>query len=96
MLAVTLADEQAFRGAQIHVEGRASVAGKPLADHAVDVFLAPPGRDGSGSILLGRAVTGADGMFRADFAVPATVAPSAYEIWLSSTEDAYFNAALSQ
>jgi len=96
VLAVTLADEQAFRGAQIHVEGRASVAGKPLADHAVDVFLAPPGRDGSGSILLGRAVTGADGMFRADFAVPATVAPSAYEIWLSSTEDAYFNAALSQ
>jgi transglutaminase-like putative cysteine protease len=95
VLEVTLADEQAFRGAQIHVEGRASAAGKSLPDHAVDVFLAPPRQDGSGSIFLGRAVTSSDGTFRADFAVPATITPSAYEIWLSSPEDAYYNAALS-
>jgi hypothetical protein len=95
-LVVTLADERAFRGAQLHVEGRASAAGKPLADHTVDVFLSPAGRGGSGSIFLGRAVTEADGTFRAEFAVPPTVALAAYEIWLSSPEDAYYNAALSE
>jgi transglutaminase-like putative cysteine protease len=96
VLLVTLADEQAFRGDQIHVEGRASVAGKGLPDHTVDVFLSPAGRGGSGSIFLGRAVTNPDGTFRTDLPVPPTVSLAAYEIWLSSPEDAYFNAALSE
>jgi len=95
VLSVTLADEHAFRGDQIHVEGRASAAGKGLPDHTVDVFLSPAGRGGSGSILLGRAVTDPDGSFRADFNVPATMSLAAYDIWLSSPEDAYYNAALS-
>jgi hypothetical protein len=95
-LAVTLADEHAFRGDQIHVEGRASVGGKALPDHTVDVFLSPAGRGGVGSILLGRAATTADGSFRADFAIPPTMNLAAYDIWLSSPEDAYFNAALSE
>jgi transglutaminase-like putative cysteine protease len=96
VLTVTLADEHAFRGDQLHVEGRASVAGKGLPDHTVDVFLSPAGRGGSGSILLGRAVTDPDGSFRADFGVPATMSLAAYDLWLSSPEDAYFNAALSE
>jgi hypothetical protein len=96
VLSVTLADEHAFRGDQVHVEGRASVAGKGLPDHTVDVFLSPAGRGGTGSILLGRAVTDPDGSFRADFGVPATMSLAAYDIWLSSPEDAYFNAALSE
>lgn len=96
VLVVTLADEHAFRGDQIHVEGRASVAGKGLADHTVDVFLSPAGRGGSSSIFLGRAVTSPDGMFRSDLPVPPTISLTAYEIWLSSPEDAYFNAALSE
>ncbi|HEX4419545.1 MAG TPA: transglutaminase domain-containing protein [Kofleriaceae bacterium] len=95
-LVVTLADEHAFRGDQIHVEGRASVTGKPLADHSVDVFLSPTGRSGAQSILLGRAATAADGTFRADFAVPPSITLAAYDIWLSSPEDAYYNAALSE
>lgn len=96
VLLVTLADEQAFRGDQIHVEGRASVAGKGLPDHTVDVFLSPAGHGGSGSILLGRAVTNPDGTFRTDLPVPPKLLLAAYEIWLSSPEDAYFNAALSE
>ena len=96
VLTVTLSDEQAFRGDQIHVEGRASASGKSLADHTVDVFLSPAGRGGSGSIFLGRAVTNADGTFRTDLPVPPTTSLAAYEIWLSSPEDAYFNAALSE
>ena len=96
VLVVTQADDHAFRGAALHVEGRASAAGKPLPDHTVDVFLSPAGRGGSNSTFLGRAVTEADGSFRIDFPVPPTVALAAYEIWLSSPEDAYYNAALSE
>lgn len=95
-LTVTFVDDRAFRGAALHVEGRATAAGKPLPDHTVDVFLSLAGRSGSGSIFLGRAVTEADGSFRAYFPVPPTVALAAYEIWLSSPEDAYYNAALSE
>ena len=96
MLIVTQSDDQAFRGDQLHVEGHASASGKGLPDHTVDVFLSPAGRGGGSSIFLGRAVTSADGTFRADFPVPPTISLAAYEIWLSSPEDAYFNAALSE
>jgi transglutaminase-like putative cysteine protease len=96
VLVVTLADERAFRGDQIHIEGRASVAGRGLPDHPVDVFLAPAGRGGSHSILLGRAVTNLDGSFIADFEVPPTLTLAAYDILLSSPEDAYYNAVQSE
>ncbi len=95
-LSVTFVDDRAFRGAEIHVEGHVTALGKPLPDHTVDVFLSPAGRGGAGSILLGRAVTEADGSFRAYFPVPPTIALAAYEIWLSSPGDAYYNAALSE
>ena len=94
-LVVTLADERAFRGDQVHIEGRAAAAGKGLPDHPIDVFLSPAGRGGAGAVLLGRAVTGADGTFREDFEVPPSMNLASYEIWLSSPEDAYYNAALS-
>jgi transglutaminase-like putative cysteine protease len=96
VLVVTLADDHAFRGDQVHVEGRAAVAGRGLADHPVDVFLSPAGRGGSGSILLGRTLTNADGTFRDDFPVPPAINLANYDIWLSSPEDAYYNAALSE
>ncbi|HEX3762938.1 MAG TPA: transglutaminase domain-containing protein [Kofleriaceae bacterium] len=95
-LRVTLADERAFRGAELHVEGRASAGSKPLPDHAIDVFLAPAGRGGANSVLLGRAVTEANGTFRADFPIPPTITLATYEIWLSTPSDAYYNAALSE
>jgi transglutaminase-like putative cysteine protease len=95
VLDVRDADANAFRGDQIHIEGRATVGGKVLPDHTVDVFLSPAGSLGAGSILLGRAVTDATGTFRADFSVPPTIALQRYDIYLSSPEDAYYNAALS-
>jgi transglutaminase-like putative cysteine protease len=96
VLSVTRADDRAYRGAQLHVEGTAIAAGKPLPDHTVDVFLSLAGHGGSNSIFVGRAVTEADGSFRADFPVPPTIGLAAYDIWLSSPEDAYYNAALSE
>jgi hypothetical protein len=96
ILIVTSADERAYRGAQLHVEGRATAAGKPLPDHTVDVFLSPLGHAGANSIFVGRAVTDADGAFRSDFPVPLPIGPAPYDIWLSSPEDAYYNAALSE
>jgi hypothetical protein len=92
---VTLADASAYRGDILHIEGRVVAAGKALADHAIDVYLSPNGKNGANAVPLGRAVSGADGMFRQDFSVPAGLALSTYEIWLSSPEDAYYNAALS-
>jgi len=94
VLTVTIADEHAFRGDQVHIEGRAASGGKGLPDHPVDVYLAPARGGGANSVSLGRIVTEADGSFRTDFDVPATMRLDAYEIWLSSPEDAYYNAAL--
>jgi transglutaminase-like putative cysteine protease len=96
ILTVTSADERAYRGAQLHVEGRAIAAGKPLPDHTVDVFLSLLGHGGANSIFVGRAVTDADGAFRSDFPVPPAIGLASYDIWLSSPEDAYYNAALSE
>jgi hypothetical protein len=95
-LTVSFVDERAFRGAELHVEGVATAASKPLPDHTVDVFLSPAGRNGADSIFLGHAVTEADGSFHAYFPVPPTTALKAYEVWLSSPADAYYNAALSE
>jgi hypothetical protein len=95
-LTVTYVDDHAFRGAELHVEGVATAAGKPIPDHTVAVYLSPAGRNGADSILLGQTVTEADGSFHAYFPVPPSIALKAYEIWLSSTADAYYNAALSE
>ncbi|HLL23633.1 MAG TPA: transglutaminase domain-containing protein [Kofleriaceae bacterium] len=94
-LEVTLADASAYRGDMLHVEGRVVAAGKALADHPIDVYLSPVGKNGANAVPIGRAVSGADGSFRQDFAVPAGLGLSTYEIWLSSPEDAYYNASLS-
>ena len=94
-LDVTLADASAYRGDVLHIEGRVSAVGKALPDHPIDVYLSPTGKNGANAVPLGRAVSGADGMFRQDFAVPSGLNLATYEIWLSSPEDAYYNAALS-
>lgn len=94
-LAITQADASAYRGDVIHIVGKVEVAGKPLADHPVDVFLSPAGKNGASALPLGRAVTGPNGNFAQDFSVPGQIALQRYELWLSSPSDAYYNAALS-
>jgi hypothetical protein len=94
-LDVTTADASAFRGDVVHVEGRVVASGKPIADHPVDVFLAPAGRRGANPIPLGRTVSDANGKFSQEFTVPASLNLATYEIYLASPEDAYYNAALS-
>ena len=93
-LAITTADATAYRGDVIHVEGPADASGKPLPDHRIDVFVAPVGQHGQHATKLGTAFTTADGPFSADLAVPASLALQTYELYLSSPEDAYYNAAL--
>ncbi len=94
-LEITLAAPSAFRGGVIRIEGRAHVEGTPLGDRPVDVYIAPAGMHGANSKGLGRATTAADGTFRQDFTIPSTINLALYEIYLSSSPDAYFNAALS-
>ncbi len=94
-LEITLANPSAYRGGVIRIEGRASVDGKALADHPVDVYISPSGARGAQSKGLGRATTSADGSFRQDFTIPSTISLAVYEVYLSSNPDAYYNAALS-
>jgi hypothetical protein len=94
-LLVTTADTTAFRGDEFHVEGLVRVQGKGLADHRVNIFLAPAGRGGEGAIAIGHALTRADGTFSTDVPVPAGIDLAKYEIRLSSDEDAYYNGTFS-
>lgn len=95
ILEVTTADASAYRGDRVHIEGYVRAKGQALPDHPVDVYLSPKGQHGAKAQSLGRAITGADGTFRQDFAIPPQLELSTYEIWLASPEDAYYNAALS-
>lgn len=94
-LVVTTADTSAYRGDLVHVEGRVSAGSRGIADHSVEVFLAPAGANGQHPIPLGRAVSDKDGRFSQDFSVPGALDLATYEIWLASPEDAFHNAALS-
>lgn len=95
ILEIASAANEAYRGADIHIEGRVHISGKGLVDHPVDVYLSRKGQRGANPVLLGRTVTFADGAFRQDFDIPAGLDLTTYEIWLSSPEDARYNAALS-
>ncbi|HEX4452453.1 MAG TPA: transglutaminase domain-containing protein [Kofleriaceae bacterium] len=94
-LLVTQAATSAYRGDLLHVEGIARIDNRPLADHVVAVYLAPAGQNGQHPIEIGSAKTAADGTFRVDLPVPGALTLSTYEIYLSSVEDAHYNAALS-
>jgi transglutaminase superfamily protein len=94
-LLVTSADTSAYRGGMLHVEGLVRAAGKPLIDHVVQVWLAPPNRRHE-SVFLGTATTRNDGTFSTDLAIPAKVGLDVYDVLLSSDEDAFYNAALSE
>jgi transglutaminase-like putative cysteine protease len=94
-LLVTQAATSAYRGDLLHVEGIARIDNRPLADHVVAVYLAPANQNGQHPIEIGSAKTGADGTFRVDLPVPGALSLSTYEIYLSSVEDAHYNASLS-
>lgn len=94
-LEVLEAAPTAYRGAAVDIGGRVHVGGKGIPAHTVDVYLSPKGENGAKAVLLGRAMTRADGTFRQQFSIPAQLDLRTYEIWLGSPEDAYYNAALS-
>jgi hypothetical protein len=93
-LAILFADPSAYRGDTVQIQGRADIEGKGLPDHRVDVYLAPAGQRGQHPVRIGTAFTAADGTFKVELQVPGTLALQSYELYLSSPEDAYFNAAL--
>jgi hypothetical protein len=94
-LMVTQASESAYRGDMLHVEGVARVDGKGLPSHVVRVYLAPAGHGGASPTEIGTVTTDKDGSFRVDLPVPSALQLSSYEIYLSSSEDATYNASLS-
>ncbi len=95
-LLVTSSDSSAFRGDFLRVEGIVRVGTKGLPDHHVNVWLAPAGRSGAGSVWLGNAVTRKDGTFTADLSVPGSLDLARYEVLISTDEDAYYNGTFSE
>jgi hypothetical protein len=93
---ITLASGEGYRGETIRVEGSVVVGDKPLADRAVDVYLAPAGRGGEGSIPIGRGTTDADGRYSLDLDLPGRLELRRYELYVTTREDARYNPAISE
>jgi hypothetical protein len=94
-VSITLADQTGYRGETLHVEGRVDGERAPIGNLRVDVFLAPLGRGGAASVLIGRGATGSDGRFAIDAELPASLDLSTYELFVSTPGDARHNAAVS-
>jgi transglutaminase-like putative cysteine protease len=95
-VSITLADQTGYRGETLHVEGRVDGERAPIGNLRVDVFLAPLGRGGAASVLIGRGATGSDGRFAIDADLPASLDLSTYELFVSTPGDARHNAAVSE
>ncbi len=95
-LQITIADSAVYRGEALNVEGTIDVAGTPLADRMIEVFVSPSGSRGKDAVSLGRVVSDQQGRFKAQLPVPAAVQLRRHEIFASSPPDALFNAALSR
>jgi hypothetical protein len=95
-IAVYSASGVGYRGEAMRVEGKVEVGGGPLPDRLVEVFLAPAGLGGERSMRIGRGTTEADGTFKLDVDLPAKLELRNYEIYVSTREDARYNAAISE
>ena len=90
---VTHWDDVGYRGEELRVSGQIDLASSPLPDRPVDVFLAE--RGGANSLLIGRGVTDAAGSFTIACDLPASLDLKEYELYVSTRDDARFNAAIS-
>ena len=66
-----------------------------LSGLRVDLYLAPVGLDGEGARLVGQAVTGADGVYRAHVGLPRDLELGDYEICAATPGDGSYAPALS-
>jgi transglutaminase-like putative cysteine protease len=85
-----------YRGESMHVEGKVEAGGAPLGDHLIEVFLAPAGQGGEHSLRIGRGTTEADGTYALDVDLPGKLELRNYEVFVSTREDARYNAAISE
>ncbi len=93
---ITLADPVGYRGESFVVEGRLDAPRGPVAGVRVDVMLSPVGHNGANAIPVGRSVTGIDGSFTIDAALPTDLDLASYELYVSTRGDARYNPAISE
>src|SRR5262249_34687886 len=93
---VTRADDSAYRGGTIRVQGLVRVGTQGIANHRVDGWLSPAGQNGHSAEQIGVATTGPDGTFDGEFNVPGKLNLANYEVHLTVTGDAYYNGAQSE
>jgi hypothetical protein len=91
-LRITRYVPEVMRGAVLELEGVAEDSGDgPVSGLRIEVSLAEP--VGDRAVLLGVAVTGADGRFRASFAIPPDLGPSDYALVVVTPGNAKYAAA---
>jgi len=85
---VTGATPVGFRGEAIEVSGGVrGEDGKGLAGLPVNIFLAPAGSGGNHAVMVGHAVTDADGAFTADVVVPYGMSLEPHEVYATTDGD---------
>lgn len=84
---VTSASGAGFRGESVAIEGALTGEGAPLPGLQVVLYLAPAGRSGAGARVVGHAVTGPDGRFRADVQLPFDLELAEHEVFASTPGD---------
>lgn len=94
-IAITLADPVGYRGESFAVEGRLDAPRGPVAGVRVDLMLVPAGDSSAGPIVVGRSVSGPDGTFTIDAALPAELDLASYQLYVSTRGDARYNHAIS-
>ncbi|HKE17996.1 MAG TPA: transglutaminase-like domain-containing protein [Kofleriaceae bacterium] len=94
---VTGASPTAFRGETITVEGLvADEEGRGLSDLHVVIYLAPARHAGEGAHVVGHAVSGADGRFRAELLVPFELELREHEVFASTPGNEKLQPSVSQ
>lgn len=86
-----------YRGESVTVSGRlVDDSGAGLADQVVKIWLAPAGRGGDDSILVGTGLSGKDGKFSVDVELPSDLTLRSYEVFASTDGDDKFAPSVSQ
>lgn len=96
-IGISSSSSDGYRGETIDVKGVVyDGQSKGLSGLRVNVFLMPPGNDGSESIVVGVGFSDANGHFETKAEVPTTLRTERYEVYVSTPGNATYKAALSE
>jgi hypothetical protein len=96
-LSVFSASESAYRGESIDVRGVVYDSKREgISGLLINIFLMPPGDDGSNARKIGETISDDDGQFSATVGIPSTLATNAYEVYLGTEGNSSYRPAVSE